>query len=586
MKHKVIVVICAIGLVAGGAIGGYTLKDVFAGDTSEEEANVKIALVNQDTGTGKGTNYSDQLIANLNSEIYQVVPYETAKTGVREGNYGAMIIFPSDLSGKVATIRANDTEKVTLQYSMSEGLTERQYIDGYKKVYDATREFNNRLSKAFVNSVFEQVRAGQGNIAAIDELNQADLAAAADLSVNDFMKSIDYTDIPKVVLELNSLNLKDYKLVNNNGTFAEDVKNLFAGGYETTYNENRAKIADALLKLDEAYNSTNYFYNDLYSDSNMLGSYSRTLTSNYSDNSRIIETYFDNFKNGIPDISVVIPSDDNLMRSEIPPEGKPEILNEKLPSYQEGLGTKYNDEEDFLRQVTEYKEAAEEYADKLEEAKNNLVKFHTQLTEAKDNLSRYKGDVSTYVDDRKSNVPLLSGVSAPKLKIENSELMSTYAEIPGSIKRNKEVMKNVVANLSPKNVSAAVPDALTSGGNNLSEELSLRVSQFREELLQMNFDVDNIQSGNNEQLSDAYLKYNEHVSKVHSESLAGYSDAQTLLSKSVSGFYSLKKENTVRTTGYLSSINGLLTYESRKNTNNSAVIDFISEPLVLEEIYL
>ena len=67
-KNKIIAVILAIIMLFMGILCGYMLWG-----RNVKSANVKIAVVNQDTGSAGGTNYASQLAELLDSDDYETV---------------------------------------------------------------------------------------------------------------------------------------------------------------------------------------------------------------------------------------------------------------------------------------------------------------------------------------------------------------------------------------------------------------------------------------------------------------------------------------------------------------------------------
>ena len=577
-KNKIIAVILAIIMLFMGILCGYMLWG-----RNVKSANVKIAVVNQDTGSAGGTNYASQLAELLDSDDYEVVNYETAKEGLKNKSYGAAVILPSDMSSRVATISANSTEQVVLDYNMADDLNEKEYVDAFEKVYELQLLFNNRLTKAFMNSIFDEVRTGQGNVAAVNDLNDTDLSSANALAMTRFTDEIDWTDIPRVDLDIKKLNLDEYKLVNKNSEFANEVRKLFSDGYSQAYTDNESNIIAAMNKIDADYAGVKSFADDMNADKGSLTDYKNNISN-----------WMDNFKKNIPlPASINIPNKvaaENLVPTDL--QDSSQLMQEVsagLKPYDEGVadGT-YTDMTDFYNKVMaykntieNYKNAVDTYKDNVDRKANELNDNNRELTQAKDALASYKDNLGNYIDTQKT---AFDNINLGALNLEINA--GRYQGIADDIKTNKEAFKDRIKLISPTEVNGTVMTKYSAGDKTLQELLDSDVNSFDRELRMMNDNVNAMQTDNMAQLNDIYNLYNKHVVDVHTKAVTGYSAASENLAAAVKIFNEVANVNAAKTKTYLSNISGLLNYGEEGNKTNSSVISFIAQPLVLNEVEL
>lgn len=95
-------------------------------DPYAHTANMKIAVVNEDDGTtikGEDLNIGKELMTNLkenNSFSWYFTPRQEALDSLKNGDYFAVLIVPSDFSEKLTSILTDEPTKAHIDYYVNE----------------------------------------------------------------------------------------------------------------------------------------------------------------------------------------------------------------------------------------------------------------------------------------------------------------------------------------------------------------------------------------------------------------------------------------------------------------------------------
>lgn len=119
-----------VAVIVGGLIflpSLYAWLNIYASmDPYAHTANMKIAVVNEDSGTtikGENLNIGKELMDNLkenNSFSWHFIPREEALDSLKNGDYFAVLIVPNDFSQKLSSIVTERPTKAHIDYYVNE----------------------------------------------------------------------------------------------------------------------------------------------------------------------------------------------------------------------------------------------------------------------------------------------------------------------------------------------------------------------------------------------------------------------------------------------------------------------------------
>ncbi|MFJ5789337.1 YhgE/Pip family protein [Lysinibacillus sp. NPDC093197] len=119
-----------VAVIVGGLIflpSLYAWLNIYASmDPYAHTANMKIAVVNEDDGTtikGENLNIGKELMTNLkenNSFSWYFTPRQEALDSLKNGDYFAVLIVPSDFSEKLTSILTDEPTKAHIDYYVNE----------------------------------------------------------------------------------------------------------------------------------------------------------------------------------------------------------------------------------------------------------------------------------------------------------------------------------------------------------------------------------------------------------------------------------------------------------------------------------
>ncbi|MFB7157954.1 YhgE/Pip family protein [Lysinibacillus sp. NPDC056232] len=119
-----------VAVIIGGLIflpSLYAWLNIYASmDPYAHTANMKIAVVNEDTGAtvrGEDINVGNEVVDNLSTNqnfTWEFTSHEQAINSLKNGNYFAVIVVPSDFSQKLTSILSNVPTKAHIDYYVNE----------------------------------------------------------------------------------------------------------------------------------------------------------------------------------------------------------------------------------------------------------------------------------------------------------------------------------------------------------------------------------------------------------------------------------------------------------------------------------
>ena len=190
-----------------------------------------IAVVNADAGVtidGEKKNYSAAIIEELGDE-YTHVGIAVANKGFDDGAYGAVVVFPSDVSAKIWSFNSRQPEKVQLEFRVNPNLSEKDYIEIYTKILELQLSINTTLAYTYVSSIYQQFQLAQDQVDGIFKNDQSDLSALDIVMLKDFTGSLDLDELPDIPLETIPADTSSYFLSVTG--FANDVSSRYLDSY-------------------------------------------------------------------------------------------------------------------------------------------------------------------------------------------------------------------------------------------------------------------------------------------------------------------------------------------------------------------
>jgi len=199
------IAVCLVVIFIGGLLIGSVTE---AGQqaviwNARTTTQTTIAVVNADTGVmidGERQNYSAAIIEALEEEFVQASP-ALASSGFLDGNFGAIITFPADVSERILTFNDRNPQRVQLEFHLNSNLSEEDYIKTYIRILNLQMAMNTALAQTYVSSIFNQFHAGQNQVGNVFDNNQAKVDAITVVQLEDFTGSLNLEYIPTIPFE-------------------------------------------------------------------------------------------------------------------------------------------------------------------------------------------------------------------------------------------------------------------------------------------------------------------------------------------------------------------------------------------------
>lgn len=150
-------------------------------ETSGQGVAIKVAVVNEDTGTvynGQQVNIATTLVHSFitkNHYAVEVVSQSIAESGLKNDTYQLMIIFPSKFSEEALALESTSPTRANFQYQI---LSEKQLTvkQAEQAVVDFKELFNKDLITIYFTSIIGNLRTAQYQVADVVANEQESLA--------------------------------------------------------------------------------------------------------------------------------------------------------------------------------------------------------------------------------------------------------------------------------------------------------------------------------------------------------------------------------------------------------------------------
>lgn len=357
-----------------------------------------IAVVNQDVGKkseGKNVNYSEAFISSLSND-YKVVSYKEAQQGMDNGEFSAIVTFPSDLSSKVYSINESTLQSPKIEFSVNPSLTESGYIETYLKVLNLQNEINDTLSYLYVSSIYDEVHSAQDEVKEIFENDEDDMLALEDVKLHDFRLNVNWSDIPEVEFTPTEINFNEF--VSTVQGYADNMSQKYVDSYKKAQNDYEVFQKDFSVMANSASESGLQWYDKVYNREQNVSNYVdlirgyRNDINLWSENlygwNKSTETWLEN----INDYYSKVDGWKNNVFS----------WKNDMDTWGSGFIT---DMDTYKNSITSYKNAVDDYLENVcDHYVSSTADWSLQYTEYADNTKLYLQNLKTYVEDYNKKV--------------------------------------------------------------------------------------------------------------------------------------------------------------------------------------
>ncbi|MFA5658269.1 MAG: hypothetical protein WC900_03205 [Oscillospiraceae bacterium] len=251
----------------------------------KEGISTAIAVVNQDMGAislGTKENYSSAIIDMLDESFILVSP-QAAQSGYDGGLYGAVVTFPSTLSQQVVAINSTHPEQVNLDFIINSQMSEKNYIDSYKKIIDLQYNINEMLSYMYVYSIYTEFHSAQNMTNELFQNDADDMTALSEVQLTDFTESLELGNVPNPGFYPELLNFSDF--VEQVRGYANNISDEYLDSYAQAkadykvFGEHLSELSDTIkIDADSWKLAMDQWKNDLLLYDTAVAEYASQLT--------------------------------------------------------------------------------------------------------------------------------------------------------------------------------------------------------------------------------------------------------------------------------------------------------------------
>lgn len=236
MKHrKVITILLIVGCI--GSVGGIGFffgqaknKDLYAQETiaqitqneSNKQESRKIAVVNLDEGTtdaNEKLNYAEKIV-QFPSSSFEYSSLEEARTGLRNGKYGAYVIIPASFSQNVVSLNKSP-QVAQIEYSLNKKLSGKSQYNLLYDVMSFGNSLNDSLSYMYLNNILSEFHEAQDGATIVMNNDLKDKEAIESIQSHDLIKLVEVPELKREENTIEPLNIEQY--VEKNTTLATDL---------------------------------------------------------------------------------------------------------------------------------------------------------------------------------------------------------------------------------------------------------------------------------------------------------------------------------------------------------------------------
>lgn len=525
-------------LCISGVLSGCNKEEAKPKTTEKSDATTvseQIAVVNEDTGVEypSGTvNYSDEFIRTLNDDVYVVTSSAEAEEGLKDGTFAGLLIFPENLSYSILNINYGNPQKIELGYSISEVADKELSDETHKRIINSYQKFNDRLSYAYINALMEEIEQGQNEVAKIFGNDAGILAAAEKFSDGDYDSEYKNPDLPNNTLDYSEHNTDDYR--DKGIKYANDVGELYSNAYTQAYDE-ETKVQGNIPNIKDVTDAAN----DLKEKYELVQNYKAEL--------------------------------EDFTTKDLKPYETP------VGDYVAAVNTYIGVVEGYIGNVNGYVEYVDQNTAGLDSAvKSALEEKGANITDAGNTiLSEDKPNGQAIKDD-------FPNFNPQTILPSDSDFTASLGEFNGKTKDLYDSVESLTENLKPENM---LNKAMTTGDSNQSykQKIDEKKSNFSSTASETTKKFNEIQRDNIEKLTSSYEKNNKYMTDtVEALNKKSEKDQETL-KNAIGDFIKTAKGNSADTKRRLEDFRNMLSNAKVDGRVSSAVMEFLIQPIQLEE---
>lgn len=213
-----------------------------------------IAVVNLDVGVQQEDksvkNYSTAIIDGLGSN-YVLVSSSMAESGYNSGKYGAVLIFPTELSKAVESVNTDSPYQIEIDFKVNSNLPQEKYIQVYTELLTLQSDINSAITFMYVDSILEEFHKAQNEAKALMENNNELLSEAEKLNLGNYTSFIEMAEIPRKEFEPKPIEIVNF--VNRASEYANSISELYLSSYavaQKDFDKVEEEMGKAAEKLD------------------------------------------------------------------------------------------------------------------------------------------------------------------------------------------------------------------------------------------------------------------------------------------------------------------------------------------------
>ncbi len=374
-QHHFIRVTILIGaIVLSFLLGNYVgSKDQFtAKEPCKSQSCNKIAVVDLDDGVevGKEKKYYSKEIIELPNLNFVYTGLGDARSGFKDGTYGAYIIIPSTFSKCVSSINTNPT-KAKFEFEIRNDLEGDTKSDIIYDLLKFEKKVNNDLSYVYVNNILKEFHAAQDISKTVMNNDLKERQAILEIKPNDLVEIIDIPELERIDNTSEQIDFSNY--ISKNQNIISDIDNEYKRQIEINLN--------GIYGLrDEG--------KDLIGELNAMISAVGQVDLLIDENGKVVyEDGANNFKNKIRDYNTALLDNKEAMEKKI-----------------ENISEKQKEIEKILLGIEYYNNAIE---DSITENKSCIKK----------SLSNLIPETNINMSETKDNLEISYGIGKPSINI-------------------------------------------------------------------------------------------------------------------------------------------------------------------------
>lgn len=238
-----------------------------AGQLAAGKQAAKIAVVNLDAGVEKNNQqiyYASKIIEYPN-ENYQTTSLEEAKTGIKNGQYGAYVIIPSTFSASVDSINGTP-EKAVFEYLLSSNLSAEEREKIIYEISEFEKSISTNVSYIYVDAILSEVHNVQDGASTILANDDSEKKSLLSVSAEALIEPVEFSEMKEKNDTVKPIDLKQESL--NLQNTVQKIETDFDGwlnqgqkDYAEVVSKNQ-KLEQSLEALEESMENTNPLLNE------------------------------------------------------------------------------------------------------------------------------------------------------------------------------------------------------------------------------------------------------------------------------------------------------------------------------------